>query len=144
MSKEDHPIYQLYVGQTAVPVSEAVYRAYHQENERAKYLERQAQAHEVSYQAFVTPECAAEDFLDRLSGGSAPEIVRAAFSERLTQALSILEPEMQEIVWQLACKEKTMQQLADEWNVGLGTIHRRYHKACERLRILLQREGVSA
>lgn len=141
MSKEDQPTYQLYVGQKAIPVTEAIYRAYHQENEHAKYVDRQARAHEVSYQAFVTPECAAEDFLDRASGGSAPEIVRAALRERLDQALTLLDPDVQELVWQLACKEKTMPQLADEWNVGLGTIHRRYHKACERLRVLLTKSA---
>ena len=138
MSKER--ICQLYAGKTAVPVTEAIYRAYHKENEHAKYVDRQARAHECAYQAVAGPEISAEDWLDRLSGGQPPEIGRAARSARLEEALSILDPVTREALWQVVCREASVQEIACEWQVSRSTVYRRLRRACTRLRLVLTEE----
>ena len=121
-----------------VPVSEAVYRAWWQEEEHARYLERRARKREVSVQALAEAEegdalaflegdegwldsiCAAEDL--------------APLSEVLAAALAEEPEEMREALWQLALGETTQQELAHRWGVTKSAVSHRIRRAHARLR----------
>ena len=116
-------------------VTEDVYRAYWQEVEHARWLEKQARSHEISWQG--VPDMPDEDTLSLHAAHEPPDPESAAQSAALREALADEPPELVEALWALANGEKTQREIAEEWGVSQSTVSRRLEKLCENLRMKL-------
>lgn len=116
-------------------VTEDVYRAYWQEVEHARWLEKQARSHEISWQG--VPDMPDEDTLSFHAAQKPPDPESAAQSAALREALAAEPPELVEALWALANGEKTQREIAKEWGVSQSTVSRRLEKLCENLRMKL-------
>lgn len=116
-------------------VTEDVYRAYWQEVEHARWLEKQARSHEISWQG--VPDMPDEDTLSFHAAQKPPDPESAAQSAALREALAAEPPELVEALWALANGEKSQREIAKEWGVSQSTVSRRLEKLCENLRMKL-------
>ena len=116
-------------------VTEDVYRAYWQEVEHARWLEKQARSHEISWQG--VSDMPDEDTLSFHAAQKPPDPESAAQSAALREALAAEPPELVEALWALANGEKTQREIAKEWGVSQSTVSRRLEKLCENLRMKL-------
>ena len=116
-------------------VTEEVYRAYWQEVEHARWLEKQARSREISWQG--VPDMPDEDTLSFHAAQKPPDPESAAQSAALREALAAEPPELVEALWALANGEKSQREIAEEWGVSQSTVSRRLGKLCENLRMKL-------
>lgn len=120
-------------------VTEDVYRAYWQEVEHARWLEKQARSHEISWQG--VPDMPDEDALSFHAAQKPPDPESAAQSAALREALADEPPELVEALWALANGEKTQREIAEEWGVPRRTVSWKINQALERLREKISRKS---
>ena len=120
-------------------VTEDVYRAYWQEVEHARWLEKQARSHEISWQG--VPDMPDEDTLSFHAAQKPPDPESAAQSSALREALATEPPELVEALWALANGEKTQREIAEEWGVPRRTVSWKINQALERLREKISRKS---
>lgn len=120
-------------------VTEDVYRAYWQEVEHARWLEKQARSHEISWQG--VPDMPDEDTLSFHAAHEPPDPESAAQSAALQEALAAEPPELVEALWALANGEKTQREIAEEWGVPRRTVSWKINQALERLREKISRKS---
>ena len=120
-------------------VSEEVYRAYWQEVEHARWLEKQARSREISWQG--VPDMPDEDTLSFHAAQKPPDPESAAQSAALQEALAAEPPELVEALWALANGEKTQREIAEEWGVPRRTVSWKINQALERLREKISRKS---
>lgn len=120
-------------------VTEDVYRAYWQEVEHARWLEKQARSHEISWQG--VPDMPDEDTLSFHAAQKPPDPESAAQSAALREALAAEPPELVEALWALANGEKTQREIAEEWGVPRRTVSWKINQALERLREKISRKS---
>lgn len=120
-------------------VTEEVYRAYWQEVEHARWLEKQARSHEISWQG--VPDMPDEDTLSFHAAQKPPDPESAAQSAALREALAAEPPELVEALWALANGEKTQREIAEEWGVPRRTVSWKINQALERLREKISRKS---
>lgn len=117
-------------------VTEEVYRAYWQEVEHARWLEKQARSREISWQG--VPDMPDEDTLSFHAAQKPPDPESAAQSAALRRALAAEPPELVEALWALANKEKTLQEIADQWGISPQGVRQKAERAYKRLRKKLE------
>ena len=117
-------------------VTEEVYRAYWQEVEHARWLEKQARSREISWQG--VPDMPDEDTLSFHAAQKPPDPESAAQSAALQEALAAEPPELVEALWALANKEKTLQEIADQWGISPQGVRQKAERAYKRLRKKLE------
>ena len=117
-------------------VTEDVYRAYWQEVEHARWLEKQARSHEISWQG--VPDMPGEDTLSFHAAREPPSAESAAQSAALREALADEPPELVEALWALANGEKTLQEIADQWGISPQGVRQKTERAYKRLRKKLE------
>lgn len=117
-------------------VTEEVYRAYWQEVEHARWLEKQARSREISWQG--VPDMPDEDTLSFHAAHEPPDPESAAQSAALREALAAEPPELVEALWALANKEKTLQEIADQWGISPQGVRQKAERAYKRLRKKLE------
>lgn len=118
-----------------VPVSEEVYRAWWQEIEHERYLERQSRAREISWQS--REDISDEDTLSLFCSRSppAPDDPGAdALKQALLAALAEEPPDLVEALWQLASDSVTFDEIAADWHVSRQAVIKRVQRAHKRLR----------
>ena len=120
-------------------VTEDVYRAYWQEVEHARWLEKQARSREISWQG--VPDMPDEDTLSFHAAHEPPDPESAAQSAALQEALAAEPPELVEALWALANGEKTQREIAKEWGVPRRTVSWKINQALERLREKISRKS---
>ena len=120
-------------------VTEDVYRAYWQEVEHARWLEKQARSREISWQG--VPDMPDEDTLSFHAAQKPPDPESAARSAALQEALAAEPPELVEALWALANGEKTQDEIAEEWGVPRRTVSWKINQALERLREKISRKS---
>lgn len=120
-------------------VTEDVYRAYWQEVEHARWLEKQARSREISWQG--VPDMPDEDTLSFHAAHEPPDPESAAQSAALQEALAAEPPELVEALWALANGEKTQREIAEEWGVPRRTVSWKINQALERLREKISRKS---
>lgn len=120
-------------------VTEDVYRAYWQEVEHARWLEKQARSHEISWQG--VSDMPDEDTLSFHAAHEPPDPESAAQSAALREALAAEPPELVEALWALANGEKTQREIAEEWGVPRRTVSWKINQALERLREKISRKS---
>ncbi len=120
-------------------VTEDVYRAYWQEVEHARWLEKQARSREISWQG--VPDMPDEDTLSFHAAQKPPDPESAAQSAALREALATEPPELVEALWALANGEKTQREIAEEWGVPRRTVSWKINQALERLREKISRKS---
>lgn len=113
-------------------VSEEVYRAYWQEVEHARWLEKQARSREISWQG--VPDMPDEDTLSFHAAQKPPDPESAAQSAALREALATEPPELVEALWALANGEKTQQEIAEEWGTTQPAVQQRLSNLRSRLK----------
>ena len=112
-------------------VTEDVYRAYWQEVEHARWLEKQARSREISWQG--VPDMPDEDTLSFHAAQKPPDPESAAQSAALQEALAAEPPELVEALWQLACGEATQEEIAQRWGSSRRAARDRIDRAYARL-----------
>lgn len=117
-------------------VTEEVYRAYWQEVEHARWLEKQARSREISWQG--VSDMPDEDTLSFHAAQKPPDPESAAQSAALREALAAEPPELVEALWALANKEKTLQEIADQWGISPQGVRQKAERAYKRLRKKLE------
>ena len=117
-------------------VTEDVYRAYWQEVEHARWLEKQARSREISWQG--VPDMPDEDTLSFHAAQKPPDPESAARSAALQEALATEPPELVEALWALANGEKTLQEIADQWGISPQGVRQKTERAYKRLRKKLE------
>lgn len=120
-------------------VSEDVYRAYWQEVEHARWLEKQARSREISWQG--VPDMPDEDTLSFHAAQKPPDPESAAQSAALREALATEPPELVEALWALANGEKTQDEIAKEWGTTRQNVQIRIRRLRERLKKKLKNFG---
>ena len=118
-----------------VAVTEAVYRAYYQEQEHASYLAAKARQHELSWNQLEEERGMPVDAHLAANDDSLDEMMR----QSLYDALETLTPEMREALWQLVCGETTERALAKRWGISQPAVHRRKQRALRQLREQMER-----
>ena len=113
-------------------VTEEVYRAYWQEVEHARWLEKQARSREISWQG--VPDMPDEDTLSFHAAHEPPDPESAAQSAALQEALAAEPPELVEALWALANGEKTQDEIAEEWGTTRQNVQIRIRRLRERLK----------
>lgn len=113
-------------------VTEDVYRAYWQEVEHARWLEKQARSHEISWQG--VPDMPDEDTLSFHAAQKPPSLESAAQSAALQEALAAEPPELVEALWALANGEKTQREIAEEWGTTQPAVQQRLSNLRSRLK----------
>ena len=112
-----------------------MYRAYWQEVEHARWLEKQARSREISWQGVSdTPD---EDTLSFHAAQKPPDPESAALQE----ALATEPPELVEALWALANGEITYEEIAQKWGVNKKTAWEKIDRAHARLREKLSRKN---
>lgn len=129
----------LKLGGVRIPVSEAVYQAYYQERERARYLEKRARNKELSAQALAALGYPLDHHAGPAPSGEACYF-KALEAARLEAALAKLAPEARDRLWALVLGESSERAMAKELGLSPATIHRRKVKALKRLREALEDE----
>ena len=120
-------------------VTEDVYRAYWQEVEHARWLEKQARSREISWQG--VPDMPDEDTLSFHAAQKPPDPESAAQSAALREALATEPPELVEALWALANGEKTQDEIAEEWGTTRQNVQIRIRRLRERLKKKLKNFG---
>lgn len=113
-------------------VTEEVYRAYWQEVEHARWLEKQARSREISWQG--VPDMPDEDTLSFHAAQKPPDPESAARSAALQEALATEPPELVEALWALANGEKTQREIAKEWGTTQPAVQQRLSNLRSRLK----------
>ena len=113
-------------------VTEEVYRAYWQEVEHARWLEKQARSREISWQG--VPDMPDEDTLSFHAAHEPPDLESAAQSAALRRALAAEPPELVEALWALANGEKTQREIAKEWGTTQPAVQQRLSNLRRRLK----------
>ena len=113
-------------------VTEDVYRAYWQEVEHARWLEKQARSREISWQG--VPDMPDEDTLSFHAAQKPPDPESAARSAALQEALATEPPELVEALWALANGEKTQDEIAKEWGTSQPAVQQRLSNLRSRLK----------
>ena len=113
-------------------VTEEVYRAYWQEVEHARWLEKQARSREISWQG--VPDMPDEDTLSFHAAHEPPDPESAAQSAALQEALAAEPPELVEALWALANGEKTQDEIAKEWGTTQPAVQQRLSNLRSRLK----------
>lgn len=113
-------------------VTEEVYRAYWQEVEHARWLEKQARSREISWQG--VPDMPDEDTLSFHAAHEPPDPESAAQSAALQEALAAEPPELVEALWALANGEKTQREIADQWGTTQPAVQQRLSNLRRRLK----------
>ena len=113
-------------------VTEDVYRAYWQEVEHARWLEKQARSREISWQG--APDMPDEDTLSFHAAQKPPDPESAAQSAALREALATEPPELVEALWALANGEKTQDEIAKEWGTTQPAVQQRLSNLRSRLK----------
>ena len=113
-------------------VTEEVYRAYWQEVEHARWLEKQARSREISWQG--VPDMPDEDTLSFHAVQKPPDPESAAQSAALRRALAAEPPELVEALWALANGEKTQREIAKEWGTTQPAVQQRLSNLRSRLK----------
>ena len=109
-----------------------MYRAYWQEVEHARWLEKQARSREISWQGVSgTPD---EDTLSFHAAQKPPDPESAAQSAALQEALAAEPPELVEALWALANGEKTQDEIAKEWGTTQPAVQQRLSNLRSRLK----------
>ena len=113
-------------------VTEEVYRAYWQEVEHARWLEKQGRSREISWQGVSgMPD---EDTLSFHAAHEPPDPESAAQSAALREALAAEPPELVEALWALANGEKTQREIAKEWGTTQPAVQQRLSNLRSRLK----------
>ena len=120
-------------------VTEEVYRAYWQEVEHARWLEKQARSREISWQG--VPDMPDEDTLSFHAAQKPPDPESAVQSAALQEALAAEPPELVEALWALANGEITYEEIAQKWGVNKKTAWEKIDRAHARLREKLSRKN---
>ena len=113
-------------------VTEEVFRAYWQEVEHARWLEKQARSREISWQG--VPDMPDEDTLSFHAAQKPPDPESAAQSAALREALAAEPPELVEALWALANGEKTQDEIAKEWGTTQPAVQQRLSNLRSRLK----------
>ena len=116
-----------------------MYRAYWQEVEHARWLEKQARSREISWQG--VPDMPDEDTLSFHAAQKPPDPESAAQSAALREALATEPPELVEALWALANGEKTQDEIAEEWGTTRQNVQIRIRRLRERLKKKLKNFG---
>ncbi len=130
--------YTIIVKKQRVEVSEAIYRAYHQERETERYRQKLIHQNELSLEHFQENGVNIDYLIVRIQPDFVDKLIRQEQLEQLWLALQTLPPDEQSLIEELFFNEKSESQVARAVGVNQSTVSRRRTKILLRLRNLIE------
>ncbi|MDL2301063.1 sigma-70 family RNA polymerase sigma factor [Lachnospiraceae bacterium OttesenSCG-928-D06] len=136
MNKKD---FRIIVDGTSVPVSEEVYKAYYQEENHVKYLEKKDKQNKVtSYSFFDGEGLSGEEVIPDLSAALEDTVIEKIINENLHKVIAQLEESERELIDLLFFQEQSERELAQLYGVSQPAVHKRKNKILKKLKNLLK------
>lgn len=129
--------YTIIVKKHRVEVSEAVYRAYHQEREAERYQRKLIKDNEYSLEKFQEDGVNAEYRIVHVQPDIVDKLIRQEQLEQLWLALQLLSAEDRSLIEELFFNEKKEAELATELLLTQQAISKRKKKILSKLRNLI-------
>lgn len=130
--------YTIIVKKQRVEVSEAVYRAYHQEREAERYQNRLIRQVELSMQQFQEDGVNAEYLIVRVQPDIVDKLIRQEQLEQLWLALQTLPENERTLINELFFNDRTEAELAAEQLITQQAISKRKMKILAKLKNLIE------
>ena len=130
--------YTIIVKKQRVEVSEAVYRAYHQEREAERYQNRLIRQVELSMQQFQEDGVNAEYLIVRVQPDIVDKLIRQEQLEQLWLALQTLPENERTLINELFFNDRTEAELAAELLITQQAISKRKMKILAKLKNLIE------
>lgn len=130
--------YTIIVKKQRVEVSEAVYRAYHQEREAERYQRKRIKDNEYSLERFQEDGVNVEYLIVHVQPDIVDKLIQQEQMERLWLALQLLSAEDRALIEELFFNEKSERNLAAELGIANMTLHDRKHRILKKLKKLLE------
>ncbi|ADI00511.1 sigma-70 family RNA polymerase sigma factor [Salisediminibacterium selenitireducens] len=141
------------VGQTKVPVSEKMYKEYHQMDRRARYLERDIKVGRIDvdgehYHFKPAKEDSFERLTDNGSAFTSGSDVEATVIDNLTRALlqeamNELNEQDRQFIEDYFFEEKTTRQIGKEQNTSHVAVVKRQKRVLEKIKKSFFKKGVT-
>ncbi len=130
--------YTIIVKKQRVEVSEAVYRAYHQEREAERYQRKLIYQNELSMEKFQEDGVNADYLIVRVQPDIVDRLIQQEQLQALRLALQLLSMEERSLIEELFFNEKSESQIAKSIGVNQSTVSRRLAKILAKLRNLME------
>ena len=130
--------YTLLVRGKRISVTREVFKAYYRCRDREKYLDKLADAHNISLDSCSEKGISVEYIISTATESMEDEIVQRDMVERLQQCLLRLNEAERELITALFYFEKSEHQLAAETGIPRMTIHNRKKRILSLLRKFLE------
>jgi len=123
-----------------IEVSEEIYKEYYKQNRRERYLEERDLVNGTfSFNQYDTDKMLGEDLLvDMLAASFEEAIENKELYKELKKAILSLQEEEKELVQALYFEDKSLRQIAKEWDMPLTTLHRLHNRILGKLKEILK------
>jgi len=139
LMEEQERKYTLVVRKKRIAVSKEVYKAYYHCRNREKYLEKLAEANNISMEACNEKGIQVEYMFASVHESMEDSIVMKEMITRMLQSLALLDENEQFLINELFFNGKSERQLAFETGVLQKTINNRKRKALQKLKKFLEK-----
>ncbi len=128
--------YTIWVNNTAVPVSEEVYKTYWKGERKERYfVEGDIHNHTFSYDALDTDEMnGCEMFSDLQSASPEEHVIHNMEKRHLLLAVRQLSPEERHIINRIYYHRDSFRKLSADSGIALSTLHYRHQRIIDKLR----------
>lgn len=128
--------YTIVVGKQRIEVSEDVYRAYYQEREHEKYLEKRALGREYSLENSVEENSRFESAYGLMSPSPEEKLLKAMEMQALREAVMELGEEERDLIIKIYYQGKDLRTVAAEYGISHTAVIKRRDKILKKLRNL--------
>ena len=131
--------YTIVVKQQRVEVSEAIYRAYHNEREAERYQNKLIRQNELSLERFQEDGVNIDYLIVRVQPDIVDKLIHQEQLEALWIALQSLSEDERSLVDELFFNEKSERKLASELGVPRMTLSDKKHRILKKLKKLMDK-----
>jgi len=135
----DKKVYTIIVKNARIEVSEEVYKAYYQEREHEKYMDKVSKEKNISLDELIEIGFSIESNCSTISKESAEdEAIKNILIEQIKEKLELLEPEELFLIKEIFENRVSERELAKRLNVHRKTIYNKRMKLLEKLKKLIE------
>lgn len=133
--------YYIKIGETSVPVTEEIYKAYCQGERKERYFRESDQRNQLfSYDALDTEELNGSEMFCNFFAESVEELAEKHWLlDRLKEGVRQLSQEEQEMLFYLYSEGISLRALAREKEIPVTTLHSRHQKLLKKLKKYLEK-----
>lgn len=137
--EEQESIYVLIVKKKRIAVSKEVYRAYYKLKEREKYLDRLAEAKNISLEACNQNGIQVEYVITCSQESIEDKLIKAEMIAKMVECLNLLDKNERMLINELFFNGKSERQLSSETGIPQRTINDRKRKILRKLKTVLEK-----